>query len=37
MEFILPSGMQSGRDDVVVLEKDGKQVSFDRLRVTPKG
>ncbi|MCP9000970.1 exo-alpha-sialidase [Pseudarthrobacter sp. RMG13] len=37
VEFILPSGVQSGRDDVVVLDKDGKQVSFDRLQVTPKG
>jgi sialidase-1 len=37
LEFILPSGVQNGRDDVVVLDKDGKQVSFDRLQVTPKG
>ena len=37
VEFILPSGVQNGRDDVVVLNKDGKQVSFDRLQVTPKG
>ena len=37
VEFILPSGVQNGRDDVVVLDKDGRQVSFDRLQVTPKG
>lgn len=37
VEFILPSDVQNGRDDVVVLDKDGKQVSFDRLQVTPKG
>ncbi len=37
VEFILPAGVQSGRDDVVVLNKDGDQVSFDRLHVTPKG
>ncbi|WP_163163342.1 exo-alpha-sialidase [Arthrobacter sp. Alg241-R88] len=37
VEFILPSDVQNGRDDVVVLNKDGKQVSFDRLQVTPKG
>ncbi|WP_018760921.1 exo-alpha-sialidase [Arthrobacter sp. 135MFCol5.1] len=37
VEFILPAGVQNGRDDVVVLDKDGKQVSFDRLQVTPKG
>jgi len=29
--------VQSGRDGVVVLDKDGKQVSFDRLQVMPKG
>ena len=37
VEFILPSDVQNGRDDVVVLDQDGKQVSFDRLQVTPKG
>ncbi|WP_457949911.1 hypothetical protein ACTAQI_04805 [Pseudarthrobacter sp. alpha12b] len=37
VEFILPPDVQSGHDDVVVLDKDGKQVSFDRLLVTPKG
>lgn len=37
VEFILPSDVQNGRDDVVVLDKDGNQVSFDRLQVTPKG
>ncbi|MGF9646957.1 exo-alpha-sialidase [Pseudarthrobacter oxydans] len=37
VEFILPSDVQNGRDDVVVLNKDGIQVSFDRLQVTPKG
>ncbi|MFN3925674.1 MAG: sialidase, partial [Pseudarthrobacter sp.] len=37
VEFILPADVQSGRDDVVVLNKDGIQVSFDRLHVTPKG
>ncbi|MGM9472982.1 exo-alpha-sialidase [Pseudarthrobacter sp. YS3] len=37
VEFILPSDVQNGRDDVVVLDKDGAQVSFDRLQVTPKG
>jgi sialidase-1 len=37
VEFILPSDVQNGRDDVVVLDKDGEQVSFDRLQVTPKG
>ena len=37
VEFVLPRGVQNGRDDVVVLDKDGKQVSFDRLEVTPKG
>ncbi|MFJ4287477.1 exo-alpha-sialidase [Paenarthrobacter nicotinovorans] len=37
VEFILPSDVKNGRDDVVVLDKDGKQVSFDRLQVTPKG
>lgn len=37
VEFILPPGVQSGRDDVVVLDKDGKQVSFDRLQVPPRG
>ncbi|BCW34536.1 hypothetical protein StoSoilA2_05920 [Arthrobacter sp. StoSoilA2] len=37
VEFILPSDVNNGRDDVVVLDKDGTQVSFDRLQVTPKG
>ncbi len=37
VEFILPSGVKNGRDDVVVLDREGKQVSFDRLQVTPKG
>ena len=37
LEFILPADVQNGRDDVVVLDQDGKQVSFDRLQVTPKG
>jgi sialidase-1 len=37
VEFILPSDVRNGRDDVVVLDQDGKQVSFDRLQVTPKG
>ncbi|WP_242701795.1 exo-alpha-sialidase [Arthrobacter cavernae] len=37
VEFILPSDVQNGRDDVVVLDKDGNQVSFDLLQVTPKG
>lgn len=37
LEFILPADVQHGRDDVVVLDKDGEQVSFDRLHVTPKG
>jgi sialidase-1 len=37
VEFILPADVQNGRDDVVVLDKDGTQVSFDRLQVTPKG
>lgn len=37
VEFILPSDVQNGRDDVVVMDKDGRQVSFDRLQVTPKG
>ncbi|GKV71107.1 exo-alpha-sialidase [Pseudarthrobacter sp. NCCP-2145] len=37
VEFILPADVQNGRDDVVVLDQDGKQVSFDRLQVTPKG
>lgn len=37
VEFILPSDAQNGRDDVVVLDTDGRQVSFDRLQVTPKG
>ncbi|MFJ4027312.1 exo-alpha-sialidase [Paenarthrobacter sp. NPDC089989] len=37
VEFILPSDVKNGRDDVVVLDRDGKQVSFDRLHVTPKG
>lgn len=37
VEFILPSDVKNGRDDVVVLDKDGVQVSFDRLQVTPKG
>lgn len=37
VEFILPSGVQNCRDDVVVLDKDGRQVSFDHLQVTPKG
>ncbi|MCR1162639.1 exo-alpha-sialidase [Paenarthrobacter sp. UW852] len=37
VEFILPSDVQNGRDDVVVLNKHGVQVSFDRLQVTPKG
>jgi sialidase-1 len=37
VEFILPSDVQNGRDDVVVLDKDGQQVSFDRLQVTPTG
>jgi sialidase-1 len=37
VEFILPTDVQNGRDDVVVLDKDGQQVSFDRLQVTPKG
>ncbi|MEV7575547.1 exo-alpha-sialidase [Pseudarthrobacter sp. NPDC089323] len=37
VEFILPADVQNGRDDIVVLNKDGDQVSFDRLHVTPKG
>lgn len=37
VEFILPADVQNGRDDVVVLDQDGEQVSFDRLQVTPKG
>lgn len=37
VEFILPADVQNGRDDVVVLDRDGNQVSFDRLQVTPKG
>ncbi|WP_416403608.1 exo-alpha-sialidase [Arthrobacter sp. LFS091] len=37
VEFILPPDVKNGRDDVVVLDKDGIQVSFDRLQVTPKG
>lgn len=37
LEFILPSDVKNGRDDVVVMDKDGAQVSFDRLQVTPKG
>ncbi|MBP1137778.1 sialidase-1 [Arthrobacter sp. PvP023] len=37
VEFLLPSTVQNGRDDVVVLDSEGKQVSFDRLQVTPKG
>ncbi|WP_309075303.1 exo-alpha-sialidase [Paenarthrobacter sp.] len=37
VEFILPADVKNGRDDVVVLDKDGVQVSFDRLQVTPRG
>ncbi|MFC8039473.1 exo-alpha-sialidase [Paenarthrobacter sp. NPDC057355] len=37
VEFILPPDVKNGRDDVVVLGRDGQQVSFDRLQVTPKG
>ena len=37
VEFMLPADVPNGRDDVVVLDKDAKQVSFDRLQVTPKG
>lgn len=37
VEFILPSDVKNGRDDVVVLDQHGVQVSFDRLQVTPKG
>jgi sialidase-1 len=37
VEFILPSDVQNGRDDVVILDHEGKQISFDRLQVTPKG
>jgi len=37
LEFILPSDVKNGRDDVVVLDNAGRQVSFDRLQVTPKG
>ncbi|MEV7603966.1 exo-alpha-sialidase [Paenarthrobacter sp. NPDC089322] len=37
VEFILPADVNNGRDDVVVLDKDGAEVSFDRLQVTPKG
>lgn len=37
LEFILPGDVQSGRDDVVVLDQEGIQVAFDRLQVTPKG
>ncbi|MFE8887873.1 exo-alpha-sialidase [Pseudarthrobacter enclensis] len=37
VEFILPADVRNGRDDVVVLDQEGKQVSFDRLQVTPKG
>ncbi|MDO6142261.1 exo-alpha-sialidase [Paenarthrobacter aurescens] len=37
VEFILPSDVKNGRDDVVVLDKNGVQVTFDRLQVTPKG
>lgn len=37
VEFILPADIQNGRDDFVALDQDGKQVSFHRLHVTPKG
>jgi sialidase-1 len=37
VKFILPADVKNGRDDVVVLDKTGAQVSFDRLQVTPKG
>jgi sialidase-1 len=37
VEFILPADVQNGRDDVVVLNTNGEQVSFGRLQVTPKG
>ena len=37
VEFLLPASVQNGRDDVVVLDSEGRQVSFDRLHVTPKG
>ncbi|MGY2747101.1 DUF7507 domain-containing protein [Arthrobacter sp. UYCu723] len=37
VEFILPDDVKNGRDDVVVLDSRGQQVTFDRLQVTPKG
>lgn len=37
VEFVLPADVKNGRDDVVVLDGEGRQVSFDRLQVTPKG
>ncbi|WP_223982841.1 exo-alpha-sialidase [Arthrobacter sp. NicSoilB8] len=37
VEFIVPDELKNGRDDVVVLDSLGRQVTFDRLQVTPKG
>lgn len=37
VEFVLAEGLNNGRDDVVVLDSSGQQVTFDRLHVTPKG
>ncbi|RNL49888.1 exo-alpha-sialidase [Arthrobacter oryzae] len=37
VEFILPDDVKNGRDDVVVLDSRGQQVTFDRFQVTPKG
>ena len=37
VKFTLPEDVKNGRDDVVVLDQTGAQVSFDRLQVTPKG
>ena len=37
VEFILPDELKNGRDDVVVRDSSGQQVSFDRLQITPRG
>ena len=37
VQFILPAGLKNGRDDVIILDSLGRQVTFDRLQITPKG
>jgi sialidase-1 len=37
VDVILPDELKNGRDDVVVLDSHGRQVTFDRLQITPQG